>query len=193
MTVDEPKDQFDDQTLLSKSDAAEYLGIKPSALLGHVREGRLKPTRSGDTIKFQVSELNRLASWYDEQRPKRQRFAVAYFALGVLGTGLTLFLVYGLAGRATFWGKLLYSFFGGCFGLALRAHRTKLENLGPPYPDYCISYPAILIVNAFALFAFFEATRATDLFMIAAFPLAVVLGIYAHPEHWIIPRLLRRG
>jgi hypothetical protein len=192
-----PKDGVLSVGVLLKKEAAEYLAIKEDDLLAHVRQGRLRPRDpQEEPWKFEVRALDDVAAWYDKFRHSRRRIAAR---AGILGLVLVAVGVCGSLcwpGVGEFVARLLYCLGTGSLGLALRAHRLEREYLSNPFPDYLVSYPFILLINSFALvwvLSYFETTRCVESFLLAAFPLGVVLALYAHPDHWIIPQWIQQS
>ncbi|OGP54629.1 MAG: hypothetical protein A2Y65_03505 [Deltaproteobacteria bacterium RBG_13_52_11] len=83
----------------------------------------------------------------------------------------------------------------GFWGLSMRAFYLR-KNSNPPWPEYFSIYLLIIVINAFAVFTFLTIFNQylvpDDLFYTAALPLCVVLGIFCHPEKWLLSKFIQK-
>ena len=91
--------------------------------------------------------------------------------------------------------RFLFCVLAGFWGLAMRAFYLR-KNSSPPWPEYFSIYLFIIVINALAVFTFLTIFNQylvpNDLFYTAALPLCVVLGVFCHPEKWLLFKLIQK-
>lgn len=91
--------------------------------------------------------------------------------------------------------RFSFCFLAGLWGLAMRAFHLR-KNSSPPWPEYFSIYPFIIVINALAVFTFLTIFNQylvpKDLFYTAALPLCVVLGVFCHPDKWLLFKLIQK-
>jgi hypothetical protein len=89
--------------------------------------------------------------------------------------------------------KLVFCVASGFWGLAFRASWLTKLNLDSPDNTYFTHFLAIVLLNALLTYGVLHVVPGvpySPVFFALSLPVNVVLGIFVHPDFWIVPKWL---
>jgi len=122
--------------------------------------------------------------------------AAAYFALPILVAGIGYLwwedALYSTKDPCLVW-RAAYCILFGFWGLAIRAFHLRGYEAST-WPEYYTLYPFIVFLNGLAIFTVLSlfTDKLGPLFFTGAIPLAVVFGLYSHPDIWMLSQLITK-